>query len=90
MNKAKLKKKLIGKNVSAYTMIEKEIAVMKKMAHPNICKLLEVIDDDTNCNKLYLIMEYVRKTSVNSNNFWKNEKAFILRNGVQLITIEKL
>jgi [calcium/calmodulin-dependent protein kinase] kinase len=47
MNKAKLKKKLLGKKVSAFTMIEKEIAVMKKMAHPNICKLLEVIDDDT-------------------------------------------
>lgn len=90
MNKAKLKKKLLGKKVSAFTMIEKEIAVMKKMAHPNICKLLEVIDDDTQDNKLYLIMEYVRKTSVNSNNFWKNEKDFIIRDGVKLITIEKL
>ena len=35
-------------------------------------------------------MEYVRKTSVNSNNFWKNEKDFIIKNGVKLITIEKL
>jgi hypothetical protein len=26
-------------------MIEKEMAVMKKLAHPNICKLFEIIDD---------------------------------------------
>lgn len=56
LNKARLKKKKIGKSVSAFSLIEKEIAVMKKLAHPNICKLFEVIDDPA-ANKLYLIME---------------------------------
>ena len=35
-----------------------EIAIMKKVNHPNICKLYEVINDTT-CNKLYLIVEYL-------------------------------
>ena len=35
-----------------------EIAVMKKMSHPNLTKLIEVIDDPS-CNKIYLVLEFV-------------------------------
>ena len=61
----------MGKSVSAFSIIEREIAVMKKLAHPNICKLLEVIDDPE-ANKLYLIMEYIKNGSLNSETYWKN------------------
>ena len=39
-------------------MVEKEIAIMKKMGHPHIVKLKEVIDDP-NHNKQFLVEEYV-------------------------------
>eukprot|EP00826_Nyctotherus_ovalis_P038513 TRINITY_DN3610_c0_g6_i1.p1 TRINITY_DN3610_c0_g6~~TRINITY_DN3610_c0_g6_i1.p1 ORF type:complete len:208 (-),score=56.02 TRINITY_DN3610_c0_g6_i1:477-1100(-) len=58
MNKARLKKLFIGKQKTVYKLIETEIAVMKKMCHPNIVHLYEIIDDP-NSNKLYLIMEYI-------------------------------
>jgi serine/threonine protein kinase len=58
MNKARLRKLLLGKNKSAYKLIENEIAIMKKMCHPNIVQLFEIIDDP-NSNKLYLVMQYV-------------------------------
>ena len=70
LNKTKLKKKLLNRRVSAYNMVEKEMAVMKKLAHPNICKLFEIIDDPSE-EKVYLIMEYVKHGSVNSKNYWK-------------------
>lgn len=35
-----------------------EIAVLKKLRHPNVTYLHEVIDDP-NCNKVYLVLEYV-------------------------------
>jgi len=38
--------------------VRKEIAVMKKMDHPNIVKLYEVIDDPT-ADKIYMIIEFV-------------------------------
>ena len=79
LNKIKLKKKLLNKKVSAYNMIEKEMAVMKKLAHPNICKLFEIIDDPSD-QKLYLIMEYVKAGAVDSQTYWKyQEKEQILK-----------
>jgi [calcium/calmodulin-dependent protein kinase] kinase len=73
LNKKKLRKKLLNKKTSAYTMIEKEMAVMKKLAHPNICKLYEIIDDPQD-DKLYLIMEYVKQGALASSHFWKIKK----------------
>ncbi len=70
LNKTKLKKKLLNKKVSAYNMVEKEMAVMKKLAHPNLCKLFEIIDDPSE-DKLYLIMEFVKCGAVNSKSYWK-------------------
>jgi len=45
---------------------------MKKMDHPNVVKLFEVIDDP-NTDKLYLVMEFVKKGAVLSKQYWKME-----------------
>ncbi len=58
INKAKLKKLFAGKNVPAYKQLENEIAIMKKMWHPNIVQLYEIIDDPSS-NKIYIVMEYI-------------------------------
>lgn len=31
---------------SAFEKVEKEIALMKKLSHPNLVKLIDVIDDE--------------------------------------------
>lgn len=36
----------------------REIAIMKKLSHPNVVRLYEVIDDPRS-NQVYLILEYV-------------------------------
>ncbi len=58
INKAQLKKQRISHNKSAYSQIENEVAIMKKICHPNVVRLFEIIDDP-NSKKLFLIMEYV-------------------------------
>jgi len=40
-----------------------EMAIMKKLDHPYILKLLEIIDDPDHC-KIYLVMEYIKKGSL--------------------------
>lgn len=72
INKKKLKRKLVSRSLSAFSLIEREIAVMKKLAHPNICKLKEVIDDP-NDNKLYLIMDLVKKGAIGSTGYYSHE-----------------
>lgn len=54
INKQQLKKRMMGPKKSQFNMVEKEIAIMKKMGHPHIVKLIEVIDDP-NHNKQFLI-----------------------------------
>ncbi|EGR28915.1 protein kinase domain protein, partial [Ichthyophthirius multifiliis] len=73
INRNKLKRKMLDRNKSAYTLIEKEVAILKRMAHPNIAKLYEVIDDQDQ-EKIYLVIDLVKKGSLNSKNYWKNEK----------------
>ena len=63
-----MKKKLLNRTTSKYSFLEKEIAIMKKLNHPNIIKLYEVIDDPTN-DKLYLVMDYMKKGSVLSKQY---------------------
>ena len=45
-------------NQYAVNGVRHELAVLKKLRHPNITQLHEVIDDPMR-NKLYLILEYV-------------------------------
>jgi serine/threonine protein kinase len=40
-------------------LIHREIAIMKRLDHPNLVKLQEVIEDVGEGNKLYIILEYV-------------------------------
>lgn len=47
------------------------MAIMKKLDHPYICRLYEIIDDPSQA-KLYLIIEYSKHGSVEK----KIEKAF--------------
>lgn len=44
-------------------MVQKEIAILKKLSHPNVVKLVEVLDDP-NDNYLYMVFEYVEKGSI--------------------------
>ncbi|KAL3690383.1 hypothetical protein R1sor_016692 [Riccia sorocarpa] len=47
----------------------REIAIMKKLNHPNIVALHEVIDDPTK-KKLYLVLEYVEGGPIMGNQKW--------------------
>eukprot|EP00353_Schmidingerella_taraikaensis_P002846 CAMPEP_0185586144 /NCGR_PEP_ID=MMETSP0434-20130131/42779_1 /TAXON_ID=626734 ORGANISM="Favella taraikaensis, Strain Fe Narragansett Bay" /NCGR_SAMPLE_ID=MMETSP0434 /ASSEMBLY_ACC=CAM_ASM_000379 /LENGTH=78 /DNA_ID=CAMNT_0028207045 /DNA_START=14 /DNA_END=246 /DNA_ORIENTATION=+ len=48
---------------SAFDNVKTEMAIMKKLDHPYICKLYEIIDDPTQ-HKLYLIIEHMKQGSV--------------------------
>ena len=41
-----------------YHQVYREIAVMKKLDHPNVVKLVEVLDDPEDDN-LYMVFEYL-------------------------------
>jgi len=58
MNKDFLKKKSIGKT-SFMDDVKREVAIMKKLRHPNVLRLYEVLDDPK-VNKLYMILEYMK------------------------------
>eukprot|EP01062_Namystynia_karyoxenos_P060434 TRINITY_DN5201_c0_g1_i1.p1 TRINITY_DN5201_c0_g1~~TRINITY_DN5201_c0_g1_i1.p1 ORF type:complete len:1113 (+),score=233.75 TRINITY_DN5201_c0_g1_i1:118-3456(+) len=67
MNKSVLSKIKKGPAVAgASTALDdalREIAIMKRLEHPNVVKLHEVIDDPE-CNKLYLILDFVERGPV--------------------------
>ena len=77
MNKAKLKKIFVGKNKHAYATVESEIAILKKLDHPNIVRLYETIDDPTH-DKLYLITELVKNGTLEQRIVSKTKNAPIL------------
>jgi serine/threonine protein kinase len=58
-NKKLLKKRLIGRGKSIWRVLHMEIAIMKQMAHKNVVRLFEVIEDGPE-GQLYLIIEYCR------------------------------
>jgi serine/threonine protein kinase len=60
ISKDMLKKKKGGANSETYFEdIKREIAIMKKLLHPNVLRLYEVLDDPK-VNKLYLLLEYMK------------------------------
>eukprot|EP00347_Sterkiella_histriomuscorum_P024516 403330837 len=63
LNKRKLNKIFISKTRTALQDVEIEIAIMKKLNHPNVVSLIEVLDDPTH-DKLYIIMEYLPNGSL--------------------------
>ena len=58
---------------SAFEKVELEIALMKKLSHPNLVKLIDVIDDEhadryaslraLSC-RLYMVIEYVERGQI--------------------------
>ncbi|KAL9645853.1 hypothetical protein ABK040_003585 [Willaertia magna] len=59
MNQIKKKFRAPGKiQNTQINKIKHEIAILKKLDHPNIVKLLEVIDDPTD-DKIFLVFEYI-------------------------------
>jgi [calcium/calmodulin-dependent protein kinase] kinase len=65
MDKTSLKTKLVGENETAYTQVQQEMAIMKKLDHPNVLKLFEIIDNPAE-SKLYLITEFVKNGTLAS------------------------
>lgn len=49
--------------------IHREIAILKKCMHPNIVRLLEVLDDESS-RKIYLVLEYCVKGEIR----WQNSR----------------
>jgi len=49
-----------GSNVNALDLIREEIAIMKKLSHPNVVSLIEVLDDPEE-DSLYMVMEMCKK-----------------------------
>jgi len=58
LKKSFLKHKRVGRIENALDSVKREVAVMKKIDHPNIVNLIEMIDDPA-AEKLYLVMELV-------------------------------
>ena len=63
-NKRVLLTRWLGKKKTAMDSVKTEIEVMMKLDHPNIVKLIEVIDDESS-KKLYLIMELAQSGTLN-------------------------
>ena len=57
LTRSVLRRKRMGRG-TAYDSVLREIAVMKRLDHPNCVRLFEVIDDPEH-DELYLVMEYV-------------------------------
>lgn len=51
--------RLAGKEDQLQDVVRREVAIMKKLNHRNVVKLVEVIDDPSS-EKMYLVQEYVQ------------------------------
>lgn len=76
LNKVILQKRKIvlenGKLSSQWQNVKREIAIMRRLRHPTVVRLYEVIDDPLN-DKLFLVMEYAVKGSVLDGNQLESE-----------------
>jgi [calcium/calmodulin-dependent protein kinase] kinase len=57
LNKSRLSKLRVSPTETAMMDVQREVAIMKRLDHPNIVKLYEVIDDPES-GRLYLVLEY--------------------------------
>lgn len=57
-SKKKLKKIALKTGKDSFSLLQKEIAIMKKISHPNLVQLFEVIDDKEK-GTIYLIMDFM-------------------------------
>lgn len=55
-NKKVLRSKWVGKQRTAIDCVKSEIEIMQALSHPNIIRLVEVIDMES-CKKIYLVLE---------------------------------
>ena len=60
MNKKALKSKKAGKGKSAYDCVIEELKLLKRLEHPNIIWLHEIIDDQKK-DHIYLVTEWLQK-----------------------------
>jgi serine/threonine protein kinase len=63
MNKALLMKKRTGNGKNAFDRVLAELRVLKRLKHPNILWLHEIIDDPKK-DKIFLVTEWQKKGSV--------------------------
>ena len=58
MHKSVLRKKRVGRFGNALQDVQREVAIWKKLDHPHVVRLLEVLDDEAS-DKIYLFSELV-------------------------------
>lgn len=51
------KKKRLGKSSNPEDKVKKEVAILKKVQHPNVVRMIEVIDDPQEA-KVYIVLEF--------------------------------
>jgi [calcium/calmodulin-dependent protein kinase] kinase len=59
VNKKKLNHSINFSKKKSYSFVETEIAILKKLDHPNVLTLYEIIDDP-NIEKLYIITDFIK------------------------------